>query len=162
MRINLGCCDDIRPGYLNVDVCPPCDQIVDLTVAPWPWPDSSVDEIVARDVIEHLPDTRQTMAEAWRVLKPGGIFRVQVPDCSEGDGGKCDPTHVSEWNRSSFEYFYPGIAERERFRQNTYYGIKADFVITNLDENGHIRRQRYERKLGGFVYEMTVVLEAVK
>ena len=120
MKLNLGCCDDIRAGWLNVDIVPPADQIVDLTVAPWPWPDNSIDEICARDVIEHLPNKRQTMNEMWRVLKPGGVVRIQVPHATDGDGGHCDPTHVSYWTPSDFEYYHPGIAERERFRRSDY------------------------------------------
>lgn len=114
-------------------------------------------EILARDVIEHLPDKRHTMNEMWRVLVPGGIARIQVPDVSEGDGGHCDPTHVSYWTRSDFEYYHPEFAERERFRPSTYYAIKADFRVV-----GQLKRTRYERRLGGFVMEIEAVLAAVK
>lgn len=30
MKLNLGCCDSHVAGYVNVDRCPPADQIVDL------------------------------------------------------------------------------------------------------------------------------------
>jgi hypothetical protein len=96
------------------------------------------------------------MNELWRILKPGGIARIQVPDCSEGDGADCDPTHISRWNRSSFEYFEKDTFERERFRSSSYYGVKADFRIVSMD------RTRHERRRGGYVIEMQVVLEAVK
>jgi len=155
LKLNLGANDRAFPGFRSVDIVPPADEIADLT-KPWPWPDSSVEEILAHDVIEHLPDKRLTMNEMWRVLKPGGIVRIQVPDASEGDGGYCDPTHVSYWTRSSFEYFEHGTFERERFRNSAYYGVAADFRVLHMD------RTRHERRRGGFVMEIQAVLEAVK
>jgi hypothetical protein len=55
MRLNLGCSDAHLDGWVNVDRCPPADQIADLE-GPWPWPDSSVEEIRAIDVFEHIGD----------------------------------------------------------------------------------------------------------
>lgn len=155
VKLNLGACDRRIPEFVSVDIEPPADQIVDLA-KPWPWFDSTVDEVFAYDVFEHLPDKRQTMNELWRVLKPGGIARIQVPHATDGDGGHCDPTHCSYWTTSDFEYYVPGIPERERFRRSSYYGVKADFKVRD------IRTQRFERRFGGHVVEIQVVLEAVK
>lgn len=156
MRLNLGACDRRIEGFISVDIAPPADEIVDLN-AVWPWPDSSVDEVLAYDVIEHLRDKRHTMNELWRVLKPNGIARIQVPDSSEGDGADCDPTHVSRWNRSSFEYVeVPDVFERERFRNSEYYGVKADFNVVSMT------RTRHERRRGAYVMEIQVILRAVK
>ncbi len=121
-----------------------------------------MDEVLAYSVFEHLPDKRHTMNELWRILKPGGIARLQLPLASEGDGGHCDPTHVSYWTQSDFEYYLPGCPERERFRDSSYYAIRADFRITNLDANGHIAVKRYQRRLGGTVAEIEPILECVK
>lgn len=155
MKLNLGANDRPFEGFLSVDIVPPADYIADLS-QPWPWDNSSVDEILAFDVIEHLPDKRLTLNEMWRVLKPGGIARIQVPDASEGDGAFCDPTHVSYWTCSSFEYFEKGTFERERFRSSAYYGIKADFRVASME------RTRHERRRGAYVMEIQVVLETLK
>ena len=53
MKLNLGCNDRRIPGFVGVDICPPADVIADLT-QPWPWVDSSVAEVVAYVVFEHL------------------------------------------------------------------------------------------------------------
>lgn len=53
LRLNLGCCDRRFPGYVGVDRKPPADFVADLE-APWPWQDSTVAEIRAYDVIEHI------------------------------------------------------------------------------------------------------------
>ena len=155
MKLNLGANDRSFPGFLSVDICEPADFIADLT-KPWPWPDSSVDEVLAYDVFEHLPDKRHTMHELWRVMKPGGIVRIQVPHATDGDGGHCDPTHCSMWTTSDFEYYHPGIAERERFRNSPYYAITAEFKVLDM------QRKRHERHWGGHVVEIQAVLEAVK
>jgi ubiquinone/menaquinone biosynthesis C-methylase UbiE len=41
-----------------------------------PLPDASVDVIISNCVINLSGDKRQVLAEAWRVLKPGGRFAV--------------------------------------------------------------------------------------
>jgi SAM-dependent methyltransferase len=155
LRLNLGANDRRVEGFASVDIVPPADFIADLT-KPWPWETSSVDEVVAYDVFEHLPDKRHTLNELWRVLKPGARATIQVPDASEGDGAFCDPTHISYWTRSSFEYVVVGIPERERFRNSEYYGVKADFRLVSM------RRDRHERAFGGYVMEIVAVLGAVK
>lgn len=123
MRLNLGCSDAHLAGYINVDLCEPADLVADLTQT-WPWEDSSVDEIVAHDIIEHLPNKIFTMNELWRVLKPGGVVRIKVPT-TDGTGAWQDPTHVSYWNRPSFWYYTNGDPHRERFAKA--YGITASF-----------------------------------
>ena len=127
VKLNLGCSDHRVAGYLGVDICdgPAVDQVADLT-KPWPWEPSSVDEILAFDVIEHLPDKIHTMNEAFRVLKPGGKIIICVPT-TDGPGAFQDPTHVSFWHRRSFLYYEDGNIYRERFAKA--YGITARFKV---------------------------------
>jgi SAM-dependent methyltransferase len=53
----------------------------DLTAA-LSYDDNSIAKIQAQDVLEHLPFERVpfVLDEIYRVLKPGGIFRLSVPD----------------------------------------------------------------------------------
>jgi SAM-dependent methyltransferase len=44
-----------------------------------PFADGSIDVVCLLDVIEHIPDTREALAEARRVLAPGGRLVVNVP-----------------------------------------------------------------------------------
>jgi SAM-dependent methyltransferase len=44
-----------------------------------PFPDASVDRVMASEVLEHIPDDVTAMAEIFRVLKPGGRVAVTVP-----------------------------------------------------------------------------------
>jgi predicted SAM-dependent methyltransferase len=49
---------------------------------PLSWPDNSVDSIYLGEVLEHFTreDGDRLLAECCRVLKPGGVIRVRVPD----------------------------------------------------------------------------------
>ena len=148
MKLNLGCCDKLLPGYHNVDRVPPADEIVDLT-EPWPWKDSSVFEIIAHDIIEHLPNKIHTMNEMWRVMMAGAVARIVVPT-TDGRGAWQDPTHVSYWNRNSFWYYEAGDLHRERF--GDHYGTRARF------------RTRFEntRNEPNSIVLLEIHLEAVK
>jgi SAM-dependent methyltransferase len=44
-----------------------------------PFPDGSFDRIIAAEVLEHIPDDTDAMAELVRVLRPGGLMAVTVP-----------------------------------------------------------------------------------
>ena len=44
-----------------------------------PFPDASFDRVICSEVLEHLPDPDQAIAEIERVLKPGGLFAASVP-----------------------------------------------------------------------------------
>lgn len=50
------------------------------------YPDSSVDYVYSSHCLEHLSqsDARSLMGEIYRVLKPGGIVRIVVPDLEYG------------------------------------------------------------------------------
>lgn len=147
MRLNLGCSDALVRGYVNVDICEPAEVIADLSKR-WPWADSSVEEIRAHDIIEHLPDKIFTMNEAYRVLVPGGVLDIVVPT-TDGPGAFQDPTHVSYWNRNSFFYYTDGDPHRVRFGKA--YGVEARFKVI---------RERFERP--GNVAKLDITLQAVK
>ncbi len=44
-----------------------------------PVADHSVDIVICNSVIEHLWEPSQTLAECFRILKPGGVFLINVP-----------------------------------------------------------------------------------
>ena len=164
MKLHLGCSDDFKPGYLNVDVCEPPAwatednfKRVDLRNGSvwregqaawipfkdwrggwmWPWEDSTVEEIIAHDVFEHIEQLPNysgnagmiwTFNESWRILKPGGILDLVVP-CWPGIAPFCDPTHKVVYTQDTRYYFDErwNNPQGERGRLGAAYGIRAVF-----------------------------------
>lgn len=90
MRLNLGCGNDIRAGYLNIDRLPRPNQMPpdvyqqgDIGSLDWLTEDNTVSEIVATDCIEYLPTVvvKQALINWAQKLIIGGILKILVPDC---------------------------------------------------------------------------------
>ena len=70
------------------------DVVVDLAKEVWPWPDNSVDEVIASHVLEHIGEGFfHFMQELYRVCAPGASVRIAVPH-PRSDLYLNDPTHV--------------------------------------------------------------------
>ena len=82
MKLNLGCGEDIRKGYVNLDYVKHLgvDKVHDLNKLPYPFKDNSFDEIYASHVLEHLDvEWFAFIKELNRLLKKGGRIIVKVP-----------------------------------------------------------------------------------
>jgi hypothetical protein len=97
VKLNLGCGTNKVDGYVNVDRAHAPDVVCDLEAFPWPWPDSSIDEIRAHHVLEHLGRTPEAfigvMKEMYRVCANGAKVEIVVPHPRHDDFLN-DPTHV--------------------------------------------------------------------
>lgn len=71
------------PNWINVDgyPFPHVHHLMDLA-RPLPFDDASFDGILFQHVLEHFPQTvgLAILAECRRILVPGGVLRVAVPD----------------------------------------------------------------------------------
>lgn len=106
LNLNLGCGPQVVEGWVNVDYAigarlaaipvlkpalrrlkffrvdwDPKIHIHDLT-RPLPWDDETVDACYTSHTVEHMSREQGgfLVRQAFRVLKPGGVLRVVVPD----------------------------------------------------------------------------------
>lgn len=82
-RVNIGCGEVFHADWFNLDVSPVAPDVRRLDVRkPLPFADGEVDAVYHSHVLEHLTTNEgaRMLAECFRVLKPGGIVRVAVPD----------------------------------------------------------------------------------
>jgi SAM-dependent methyltransferase len=58
----------------------PATGLVAGDVTRLPYADATFDKIILSEVLEHLPDDRSGLLEVRRVLKPGGLLAITVPN----------------------------------------------------------------------------------
>ena len=81
IKLNLGCGNDIKEGYVNIDLySEKADKKCDIKYLP--YENDSVDEILALHVIEHfdMKEGIEVLKEWYRVLKPNGKLVLETPD----------------------------------------------------------------------------------
>jgi SAM-dependent methyltransferase len=86
-RLNWGCGDHPEPGWINSDVKDlPGIQISCDIRGGLPLESSSIDYIVSIHALPEVPypDLGAVLGELHRVLKPGGVLRLGLPDLERG------------------------------------------------------------------------------
>mgnify|MGYP001170916011 CR=1 FL=1 len=128
-KLHLGCGHKIKEGWINHDIAdlPGVDLVHDLNQYPWPIDDNTIDEVFAKDVLEHLPNLIRVMEEIYRITKPGAKVYIEVPYWNSWEA-ITDPTHVTQFNEYTFTFFDPS---HWRCKDRPYY-TKARFKINKL------------------------------
>ena len=82
MKLHLGCGRRKLSGYINIDARDDVGADIVCDVGDLPYSDGEASVIYACHVLEHIPRplTLRVLGEWRRVLKPGGILRIAVPD----------------------------------------------------------------------------------
>jgi predicted SAM-dependent methyltransferase len=84
MRVNIGSSGEHVEGWVNADILrDPEGRCLRMDATErWPFEDCSAEAINSEHVIEHLEraDAPAFFAEAFRVLRPGGVIRTSTPD----------------------------------------------------------------------------------
>lgn len=126
LKINLGAGNDIRQNYLNHDIVKlsKIDVVHDLNVFPWPWGNDSCQEILMKDVLEHLDNPIKALEELHRILVVGGTVHISVPYWNSANA-HIDPTHRKGFHEHTFHFFDP----RTSYCQERPYYSKARFEI---------------------------------
>lgn len=151
-RLNVGCGDDVRPGYVNLDVVPlpGVDVVHDLAELPLPFDDSRFEEIVCQDVLEHV-EVVPVLRELHRVLRAGARLRIRSPHFSSR-AVYLDPTHRTAFSVDTFEFF----VRQGRYTQRSYY---FDFHFSRV-ESARITFHRYRYQPWNYLAEPLANLSA--
>jgi SAM-dependent methyltransferase len=64
---------------VNIDIFDSGTTDVIASAMALPFPDNSADLVILQGVLEHVADAASTLAESFRVLKPGGLFYTEMP-----------------------------------------------------------------------------------
>jgi predicted SAM-dependent methyltransferase len=135
VKLHVGCGGDIKPGWINIDsgvdgpdFCARADLVHDVRKG-LPYLDESTTHVYAQHFFEHL-DRDEGVAflrECRRVLVPGGVVRLSMPDLAEFvrmySKGEIDRFADVGWKPAS-----PARMMNEEFR---FWGHK---FIYDLDE----------------------------
>lgn len=150
VRLDLGCGQNKKAGdYIGVDFVPGdgIDIVHDLTTFPYPWEDSSVDEIHCSHFFEHLSGKERIgfMNECYRILKPGKQLICITPYWTSVRASQ-DPTHV-----------WPPISE------NTYLYFNKDWLTGNKLTHGDYALINCDFDFGyGFLMDPEVAIRNVE
>ena len=145
LKVVLGACPTDFPGWVKTD-----KELLDVT-SPSHWsslfePDS-IDLLLSEHMLEHLTENEAKTAlhECYRYLKPGGLFRVAVPD-----GYRRDPIYVTEasYAEAGHQVVYnvdtlTALLQSVGFNTTPleYFDAQEQFRVTSWDVNeGFIKR----------------------
>jgi len=82
-KLNLGCGGRFRDDWVNVNFTSTGPGVIAANLGEGiPFPDESFDIVYHSHLLEHFtkPGAADFLKECLRVLKPGGVIRVAVPD----------------------------------------------------------------------------------
>ncbi len=81
--LNLGCGRRFHPDWVNLDIAPADPAVIQHNLLePLPLDDGTCGVVYHSHVLEHIPKGQAPafIAECFRVLAPGGVIRIAVPD----------------------------------------------------------------------------------
>lgn len=94
------------------------ETVVGDVEARLPFPDADFDAVVAGELLEHLRDPAALVAEATRVLRPGGVLVGSVPNAFRlksrllflaGRPPEDDPTHLQLFSPAAIRRLLAGL-----------------------------------------------------
>lgn len=111
MKINIGCGQNYRKGFINVDAFD--KSVADMTMSAhhMEFEDNVADLVECSHVLEHLGAVRgiYAIAEFYRVLTPGGTLRIATPDIA-----------------TAFESFKERKSDDRKYLMNWIYGLDTE------------------------------------
>jgi len=137
LRLDLASGQTPREGFDGVDLWSGARHSIDLLKFPWPWKDSSVDELHCSHFIEHIPMEYLSIGgrrkdlffaffdECWRVLKKDAKLTVICPNARSNRAFQ-DPTHRRFIVAETFLYLHRPWRESQKL---DHYAVDCNFHV---------------------------------
>lgn len=148
MKLNLGCGPDIKEGYVNIDTCPLDSRVIQKDIRNLDFPSESVDEIYAKDIIEHmsLSDFREAVKNWSKICKSGAKVFIQTI-CWDSI---IKAYYANVWDLETVIYmlfagknWVDGVERQEDFHKSVY---SAELINKILNENNFsIERVEFDK-----------------
>lgn len=146
-KLNLGCGTDIKKGWVNLDsaALAGVDVVHTIEQLPLPFADNEFDEILAKDVLEHVAYI-PVLKDVCRILKKGGTLTIRVPHFTSKNNF-IDPTHKKLFSVNTWDFFAAQTLTRTKHieKEKRYY---FDFSFAKIAS----RRITFEKSSRVFFY----------
>lgn len=137
MKIDIGCGNHKREGFIGVDIAPgdQVDYVIDIERDRLPFEDNTVDHVFSNHTFEHIVSPQNILREIVRVCKHEALVEVWTPYLKSNDAfllGHFSFYNESIWKHICYEYddFYfadaPGRFELKKFHYILFPGILTD------------------------------------
>src|SRR6476660_4633995 len=95
--------------YTTTDLLSPLAD-VKADICNLPFEDNKYDIILCNHVLEHIPDDTKAMQELYRVMKPGGMAILQIPQDLNRDVTFADDTITDQKERAKIFGHYDNVS----------------------------------------------------
>jgi|SRR3989344_1644318 len=104
-KLNLGCGNNIRSGYVNLDnvKLDGVDIVHDLNKYPYPFKNNEFDEIICHHILEHLDNIPKCLKELSRIGRKGAKIKIRAPHFASYSAWT-DLTHKHPFGWASLDY----------------------------------------------------------
>lgn len=134
-KLNIGCGNDIREGFINLDIADlqGVDIVCDIENSPLPFEDNTFEYVLCNDVLEHV-DVAKVLKEIHRVLKNDGIVEIRVPHFTSANNF-IDPTHKRMFSSRTFDFFINDKLNDRGYYYDYHFRKIIDSKITFVNKN---------------------------
>ena len=128
--------------YTTTDLNSPLAD-VKADICDLPFKDNDYDIIFCNHVLEHIPDDAKAMSELYRVLKPGGLAILQIPQELDREVTFEDNTITDPTERAKIfgQYDHVRVYGRDYFNTLRKFG----FIVDEVDYTNQLSKEEVDR-----------------
>ena len=146
-RLNVGCGRHYHSDWVNLDLQSDDPSVIchDVTQG-IPFTDDHFEMVYHSHILEHLSPQqgRELIAECYRVLKPGGILRIVVPNLEE-IAQLYLSMHDQAWQGdqlASVNYHWMKMELLDQMVRSQSGGLMGPYMVSISDENAEFVKSR--------------------